>query len=64
MAVNVLPTFYDVTIEAKELSDARLRLPYENRTKPASRGKFAERFAPFEVKVYLAGPEPVMMERP
>jgi hypothetical protein len=57
LAVNVLPRYFNVTIDVKDLSDGALRLPYENREKAAAGGKFTERFDPFEAKVYLAGPE-------
>ena len=40
------------------LGNAELRMPYENRTKHAADGKFTDRFAAYEVKVYLSGEEP------
>lgn len=58
IAVNVLPKFFDVMISADDLGNNELRLPYENRTVQSSNGKLTDRFAPFEAKVYLAGPEP------
>jgi hypothetical protein len=58
IAVNVLSKNHQPTIAVQGLGDVELRLPYENRTLKASAGKWSDRFAPYEAKVYLSGREP------
>jgi hypothetical protein len=58
IAVNTDRKFYDTTITVEAVGDASLRMPFENRAFKSNAGKWKEKFAPFEEKVYLVGPEP------
>ena len=58
LAVNTDHKFSDTTISVEAVGDTSLRMPFENRAFKSSKGKWDERFAPDEEKVYLIGPEP------
>jgi hypothetical protein len=40
------------------LGEVELRVPRDSRMFKSSDGKITDRFAPFEAKAYLVGPEP------
>jgi hypothetical protein len=58
LAVNVQPKFFDETITVTGLGEVKLRVPRDSRMFTSSDGKISDRFAPFEAKAYVVGPEP------
>ena len=58
IATNAKPTACRTTLIVEGLGNAELRLPLENRDITAEKGRWTERFAAFQERVYLAGHEP------
>jgi hypothetical protein len=59
IATNNQPIPILATLKVDHGPDVQLKTPFaEGRTVRAKSGEWSERFGPYDVKVYLAGPEP------
>jgi hypothetical protein len=59
IATNGSPKEVRAKLNVNGMADARLSMPFDNgRTVDAKAGEWNERFAAYDVKVYLVGPEP------
>jgi hypothetical protein len=60
LATNTLTKKVQTTLTVEGLGNQTLRMPHENGERIVKNDRWRERFAAYEEKVYLVGPEPAM----